>query len=315
MPGVGKGRQDGWVTVLQPSTLNFSEYKPCDPQLVTERVASLEQSYEALCELAAARRARLEESRRLWRFLWEVGEAEAWVREQQHLLASAETGRDLTGVLRLLNKHTALRGEMSGRQGPLKLTLEQGQQLVAEGHPGARQAATRMAELQAQWERLEALAEERAQRLAQAASLYQFQADANDMEAWLVDALRLVSSPELGHDEFSTQALARQHRALEEEIRSHRPALDALRDQAVALPAALSRTPEVQGRVPSLERHYKELQARAGERARALEAALALYTMLSEAGACGLWVEEKEQWLNGLALPERLEDLEVVQQR
>ena len=38
-------------------------------------------------------------------------------------------------------------------------------------------------------------------------------------------------------------------------------------------------------------------------------------TMLSEAGACGLWVEEKEQWLNGLALPERLEDLEVVQQR
>uniref|UniRef100_A0A2K5MSC6 Spectrin beta chain n=1 Tax=Cercocebus atys TaxID=9531 RepID=A0A2K5MSC6_CERAT len=307
------------VRAVSASALRFcnpgKEYRPCDPQLVSERVAKLEQSYEALCELAAARRARLEESRRLWRFLWEVGEAEAWVREQQHLLASADTGRDLTGVLRLLNKHTALRGEMSGRLGPLKLTLEQGQQLVAEGHPGASQASARAAELQAQWERLEALAEERAQRLAQAASLYQFQADANDMEAWLVDALRLVSSPELGHDEFSTQALARQHRALEEEIRSHRPTLDALREQAAALPPALSRTPEVQGRVPTLERHYEELQARAGERARALEAALALYTMLSEAGACGLWVEEKEQWLNGLALPERLEDLEVVQQR
>uniref|UniRef100_A0A452U5T6 Spectrin beta chain n=1 Tax=Ursus maritimus TaxID=29073 RepID=A0A452U5T6_URSMA len=235
------------VRAVSASALRFcdpgKEYKPCDPQLVSERVASLERSYEALCKLAAARRARLEESRRLWRFLWEVGEAEAWVREQQHLLASAETGRDLTGVLRLLNKHTALRGEMSGRLGPLKLT------------------------------------------------------------------------PELGHDEFSTQALARQHRALEEEIRSHRPALDALREQAAALPPALSHTPEVQGRVPSLERHYEQLQARAGERARALEAALALYTMLSEAGACGLWVEEKEQWLNGLALPERLEDLEVVQQR
>uniref|UniRef100_A0A2R8ZX67 Spectrin beta chain n=1 Tax=Pan paniscus TaxID=9597 RepID=A0A2R8ZX67_PANPA len=307
------------VRAVSASALRFcnpgKEYRPCDPQLVSERVAKLEQSYEALCELAAARRARLEESRRLWRFLWEVGEAEAWVREQQHLLASADTGRDLTGALRLLNKHTALRGEMSGRLGPLKLTLEQGQQLVAEGHPGASQASARAAELQAQWERLEALAEERAQRLAQAASLYQFQADANDMEAWLVDALRLVSSPELGHDEFSTQALARQHRALEEEIRSHRPTLDALREQAAALPPALSRTPEVQGRVPTLERHYEELQARAGERARALEAALALYTMLSEAGACGLWVEEKEQWLNGLALPERLEDLEVVQQR
>ncbi|EHB13805.1 Spectrin beta chain, brain 2 [Heterocephalus glaber] len=304
------------VRAVSASALRFcepgKEYRPCDPQLVSERVATLERSYEALCELAAARRACLEESRRLWRFLWEVGEAEAWVREQQHLLASAETGRDLTGVLRLLNKHTALRDEMSGRLGPLKLTLEQGQQLVAEGHPGASQASAHAAELQAQWERLE---EERAQQLTQAASLYQFQADANDMEAWLVDALRLVSSPELGHDEFSTQALARQHRALEEEIRGHRPTLDALREQAAALPSALSHTPEVQGRVPTLERHYEELQTRAGERAQALEAALALYTMLSEAGACGLWVEEKEQWLNGLALPERLEDLEVVQQR
>ncbi|XP_076971715.1 spectrin beta chain, non-erythrocytic 2 isoform X1 [Tamandua tetradactyla] len=313
------GVQAERVRAISASALRFcdpeKEYKPCDPQLVSERVAALERSYEVLCELAAARRARLEESRRLWRFLWEVGEAEAWVREQQHLLASADTGRDLTGVLRLLHKHAALRGEMSGRLGPLKLTLEQGQQLVAEGHPGAGQAAARASELQAQWERLEALAEERAQRLAQAASLYQFQADANDMEAWLVDALRLVSSPELGHDEFSTQALARQHRALEEEIRGHRPTLDALREQAAALPPVLSREAEVQGRVPSLERHYEELRDRAGGRARALEAALALYTMLSEAGACGLWVEEKEQWLNGLALPERLEDLEVVQQR
>ncbi|XP_043827920.1 spectrin beta chain, non-erythrocytic 2 [Dromiciops gliroides] len=307
------------VRAVSASALRFSDpgagYKPCDPQLVSQRVEALQQSYEGLCELAATRRAQLEESRRLWRFLWEVGEAEAWIREQQHLLASAEPGRDLTGVMRLLSKHTALRDEMSGRLGPLQLTLEQGQQLVAEGHPGAKQAAARGAELRAQWERLEALAEKRAQDLAQASSLYQFQAEAHDMETWLVDALRLVSSPELGHDEFSTQALAKQHRALEEEMCSHRPALDALREQAAALPAAVAHAPEVQGWLPMLERRYQELQARAGERARALEAALAHYTMLSEASACGLWVDEKEQWLNGLALPERLEDLEVVQQR
>ncbi|XP_044538228.1 spectrin beta chain, non-erythrocytic 2 [Gracilinanus agilis] len=307
------------VRAVSASALRFSDagagYKPCDPQLVSQRVEALQQSYDGLCELAATRRAQLEESRRLWRFLWEVGEAEAWIREQQHLLASAEPGRDLTGVLRLLSKHAALRDEMSGRLGPLRLTLEQGHQLVAEGHPGAKQAAARGAELQAQWERLEALAEGRARDLAQASSLYQFQAEAHDMETWLVDALRLVSSPELGHDEFSTQALAKQHRALEEEMRSHRAALDALREQAAALPAALAHAPEVQGWLPALERRYQELQARAGERARALEAALAHYTMLSEAGACGLWVDEKEQWLNGLALPERLEDLEVVQQR
>ncbi|KAB0407502.1 hypothetical protein E2I00_007676 [Balaenoptera physalus] len=64
---------------------------------------------------------------------------------------------------------------------------------------------------------------------------------------------------------------------------------------------------DAEGRLPTLERHYEELRARAGERARALEAALALYTMLSEAGACGLWLfhpirfETLEPEMNALA--------------
>lgn len=37
--------------------------------------------------------------------------------------------------------------------------------------------------------------------------------------------------------------------------------------------------------------------------------------MYSEAGACQLWVGEKEQWLDGMQIPTKLEDLEVVQQR
>uniref|UniRef100_A0A2K6U8V4 Spectrin beta chain, non-erythrocytic 2 n=1 Tax=Saimiri boliviensis boliviensis TaxID=39432 RepID=A0A2K6U8V4_SAIBB len=54
------------VRAVSASALRFcnpgKDYRPCDPQLVSERVAKLEQSYEALCELR--KRKREEEERR-----------------------------------------------------------------------------------------------------------------------------------------------------------------------------------------------------------------------------------------------------------
>lgn len=69
------------------------------------------------------------------------------------------------------------------------------------------------------------------------------------------------------------------------------------------------------GRLPAIEQRYQELESLSAARRQALEGALALYRMFSEADACQLWVEEKEQWLDGMEIPTKLEDLEVVQQR
>ena len=71
----------------------------------------------------------------------------------------------------------------------------------------------------------------------------------------------------------------------------------------------------MEGRLPAIEQRYEELASLSASRRQALEGALALYRMYSEAGACQLWVGEKEQWLDGMEIPTKLEDLEVVQQR
>lgn len=75
--------------------------------------------------------------------------------------------------------------------------------------------------------------------------MHQFQTDANDMEAWIMETLRQVSSQEVGHDEFSTQTLARKQREIEEEIQSHHPVIDSLHEQVQALPEAYLHYPEV----------------------------------------------------------------------
>lgn len=132
-----------------------SVYKPCDPVLVKEKESQLGQAYEELGLLAGARRARLEESRRLWQFLWELGEEAAWIREQEQILAAGDCGRDLSSALHLLSKHEAFRDEMAARYGPLGHSIAAGEQLVSEGHFGAPEVTERIADVRAQWAHLE----------------------------------------------------------------------------------------------------------------------------------------------------------------
>ncbi|XP_060720370.1 spectrin beta chain, non-erythrocytic 1-like isoform X1 [Tachysurus vachellii] len=290
-------------------------FKPCDPQVIRDRVAHMEFCYQELTQLSAERRARLEESRRLWKFFWEMAEEEGWIREKEQILSSDDCGKDLTGALRLLSKHKAFEDEKSGRAGHLQQTVHQGEELVAAGHFGADKISQRIADVQEQWVALEQLSAARKIRLQEACALHQFQADADDMDAWMLDALRIVSSTDVGHDEFSAQALVKKHKDVAEEIASYRPVLDALYEQSKALPEEQARSADANGRLAGIEERYKEVVELTRLRKQALQDALALYKVLSEADACELWIDEKEQWLNGMEIPEKLEDLEVIQHR
>ncbi|XP_033933320.1 spectrin beta chain, non-erythrocytic 1-like [Pseudochaenichthys georgianus] len=290
-------------------------YKPCDPQVIEDRVSHLEFCYQELTQLAAERRARLEESRRLWKFFWDMAEEEGWIREKEQILSSLENAKDLTGSLRLLSQQRALEHEMSGRNGLLKNTIAEGQDMVQAGHFAATKIQERVCDLQDQWAALERLAAARKRKLEEALALHQFQTDADDVDAWTLDALRIVSSGETGHDEFSTQALVRKHKDAAAEVSSYRSVIDSLQEQAAALPEEEAQSEEVRGRLAGIEERYKEVSELTKLRKQALQDALALYKMFNEAHACQVWIEEKEQWLNGMEIPEKLEDLEVIQHR
>uniref|UniRef100_A0A8C2I7X6 Spectrin beta chain n=1 Tax=Cyprinus carpio TaxID=7962 RepID=A0A8C2I7X6_CYPCA len=304
------------VKAVQAAAKRFTSdeqsYKPCDPTLVEEKVDLLGRAYGELSQLAADRRAQLDDSRRLWQFLWELGEEAAWIREQEQILSGGDYGKDLSSALHLLSKHEAFRDEMAARYGPLGNSIASGEAMVKEGHYGAPEVTERIKDVKAQWSHLEELHEH---GLKESVAFHQFQTDGNDMEAWILETLRQVSSQEVGHDEFSTQTLARKQREVEEEIQSHRPLIDSLHEQASALPEAYAQSPQVEGRLPAIEQRYEELEELSSSWRKALDGALALYRMFSEANACQQWVGEKEQWLHNMEIPTKLEDLEVVQQR
>uniref|UniRef100_A0A5F8GX36 Spectrin beta chain n=1 Tax=Monodelphis domestica TaxID=13616 RepID=A0A5F8GX36_MONDO len=278
-------------------------YKPCDPQVIRDRVAHMEFCYQELCQLAAERRARLEESRRLWKFFWEMAEEEGWIREKEKILSSDDYGKDLTSVVRLLSKHKAFEDEMSGRSGHFEQAIKEGEDMITEEHFGSEKIRERIIYIREQWANLEQL------------SAIRKKPDADDIDAWMLDILKIVSSSDVGHDEYSTQSLVKKHKDVAEEIANYRPTIDTLHEQANALPQEHAESPDVQGRLSGIEERYKEVAELTRLRKQALQDTLALYKMSSEADACELWIYEKEQWLNNMQIPEKLEDLEVIQHR
>lgn len=209
-------------------------------------------------------------------------------------------------------------------------------------------------EVKSEWKRLEDQAAQRLGHLQEALNFSQYSTEMDDLVAWLQDAYRLVSSEDFGHDEYSTQSLLKKHRGVSEAIDKHRLHVVALRKHMVALPIRLRdqevgadsgtvltlcltsciswhsyfpfahlclccspccSAKEVQVRMGEVEQLYTEVIEVAVLRQQWLHDALAVYRMFSEVNACELWIDEKEQWLDKMQIPEKLEDVEVVAHR
>ncbi|XP_069392305.1 spectrin beta chain, erythrocytic isoform X2 [Paralichthys olivaceus] len=294
---------------------NGDSYKPCDPQVIRDRVQHLDLCYQELCALAAQRRARLEQSRRFWYFLWEVTELESWIREKEHIFSSLDYGKDLTSVLVLQSKHSAFEDELGARRGNLEQVLAEGEKMILAKHFGSPKVQECMDDISRQWQQLEELAAFRKQNLQDTQRFFQFQGDADELKAWLLDAKRQMSSDDVGHDEYTTQRQLKRHKDLRNEAIKNGATIDALSKQANALPEELLNTPDIQRRLKDIKDLYMELMSLADLRQKKLDDTMALYTIFSETDACEIWMGQKETWLVGLEVPEKLEDLEVVQNR
>ncbi|XP_056333913.1 spectrin beta chain, non-erythrocytic 4-like isoform X1 [Danio aesculapii] len=306
------------VQTLNTAALKFTTiegYQPCDPQVICNRVSHVNTCLEELKQLAAKRRSELEDSLELWAFFQEVEESESWIREKMSILATQSCGKDLSSVLRLLQKHKTLAGELLARRALLQQTMKKGKQILTQKSFGTAGIQERLMEAKGEWKRLEDQAAQRLCNLQEALDFFQFTTEMDDLLAWLQDAYRLVSSEDFGHDEYSTQSLLKKHKGVGENIDKHRVQVVGLRKHMVALPLQYRELDEVRARMAETEQLYTEVAEVAVLRQQWLLDALAVYHMFSEVNACEVWIDEKEQWLNKMEVPERLEDVEVIAHR
>ncbi|XP_029816005.1 spectrin beta chain, non-erythrocytic 4, partial [Manacus vitellinus] len=303
------------VQALNAAALKFSElegYQPCDPQIICNRVNHVQTCLEELEELAAKRRKELEDSRQLWTFFQEMEEAEAWIREKEKILAAKTCGRDLSSVLTLTTKHKTMLGELGNRRALLHQTMKKGEKILAKKSFGPAGIQEKMREVCLRWKKLEEVTGLHQQRLEDALNFFQFSAETDDLVVWLQDTYRIVSSDDFGHDDYSTQVtpLLRPKRARRNCSEAELGSLSGGSRRV-----GCSYGVDVQIRVVEVEQLYGEVAEVAVLRTQWLQDALAVYRMFSEVHACEVWVDEKEQWLEKMEVPEELDEVEVVQHR
>ncbi|XP_054154264.1 spectrin beta chain-like isoform X2 [Oppia nitens] len=290
-------------------------YKPCDSQIVDDRIRQLEMAYSELVQLAIDRRGRLEESRKLHQFFWDMSEEEAWIKEKEQILSSGEIGHDLTTVHLLISKNRALEDELAAHEQQLMSVVRVGEDLINAGHFGAEHIQQRIQEILTIWDNLKELQALRTMRLTEAIDFHQFFADADDVDAWMLDTLRLVSSEDVGVDEANAQSLLKKHNESSEELNSYSTVIEALKEQAQALGEVNRNDPEVLDRLATIERRYKELLDLGKIRKQRLLDAISLYKLFSEADGVEQWIAEKEKMLSSMVMTRDMEDIEVMKHR
>merc|ERR1719461_2071947 len=165
------------------------------------------------------------------------------------------------------------------------------------------------------WNQLINLMDERKRRLTDAVDFHQFFTDADDVDNWMLDILKLVSSDDIGKDESNVQTLLKKHIEVTDELKNYQTTIDQLHDQASALGEEDRESAPVVERIASIDRRYKELLEMAKIRKQRLLDALSLYKLFTEADGVEQWITEKEKMLNTMVPGKDIEDCEIMKHR
>jgi spectrin beta len=278
---------------MQDTGPDGTGYKPVDPSIVRERVAILDEKYRDLLELAELRKRRLEDNKRLCQFWWDLADVENHLREQAQVLSLGDTGRDITSVNRLLAKHRNAENNLSDLKRRLDSLDEQGRDLMQEKISGSEAIPARIAKTHDYYNTLKKLADDRRKQLDGAVEYFQFFHHADDVEAYLLDTLRVVSSDDVGRDESSVNALLKKHDSVSDELERFDRHIEQLHAQVQALPEEARAHPDIVGRLEAVPKRKRELEEISRLRKQRLIDALSLYKLIADVDTVEAWVDEK----------------------
>ncbi|CAF1060614.1 unnamed protein product [Rotaria sp. Silwood1] len=298
--------------------VNIDGYRPATPEEIEIRIHNLQKSYDELIELARQRRDLLEQAKGLSKFYSDIGDAELWIDEKQQTMTSPDMGHDVNTTDSLLGKHKLVENDMNARFGQLETLTNQGESMVKQGHFASRKINERLDMLKSKWDNLIQISSNRANKLKQTHDYYQFFSDADDIDTWMLDMLKLVSSEDIGRDELSAQTLLKKHKDTQDILDNYRQTIDNLKTiNLQTLTSEKQNSPDVQQRLQSIERRYTELLELSKLRKQKLHDAISLFRLLADADNVEAWIEEKERFLATLDPTQvnDIEELEVIKHR
>ncbi|KAJ2946711.1 hypothetical protein O0L34_g12769 [Tuta absoluta] len=262
---------------------------------IGSRRSAINERFERVRNLAAHRRARLNEANTLHQFFRDIADEESWIKEKKLLVASDDYGRDLTGVQNLLKKHKRLEAELGSHEPAIQAVQEAGEKLMDVSNLGVPEIEQRLKALALAWSELQALAAERGAKLQQSLAYQQFLAKVDEEEAWISEKQQLVVVGECGDSMAAVQGLLKKHEALEAELAARAERVNDLAAEGdKLLQAGNLHADALSHRIRALQAKLEKLTGLAARRKAALVDNSAYLQLLWKADVVESWIADKE---------------------
>ncbi|XP_052259701.1 spectrin alpha chain-like isoform X3 [Dreissena polymorpha] len=223
------------VSQLGAESKRLQDIHPDHEDAINAKQTEIEDNWMQLKEKGAERKARLDDSYNLHRFLADFRDLVSWIHDMKAIISADDLAKDVAGAEALLERHQEHKGEIDAREDSYKSTMEAGKRLVETNHYAAEEVKEKLHTLSSEKSSLHELWEERRILYEQCMDLQLFLRDTEQADAWMTKQEAFLANEDLGDSLDSVEALFKKHDDFEMSLAAQEEKIKALDEFATKL--------------------------------------------------------------------------------
>merc|ERR1719410_1961962 len=285
-----------------------------DSEAIGVRVGQVDKLYAGLKDLAAERRAKLDDALKLFMLNREVDDLEQWIAEREVIAGSHELGQDYEHVTLLIERFRefAKDTEAIGSE-RVAAVNEIADSLISVGHTDAATIAQWKDSLNDAWADLGELIDTRNQMLEASRELHKYFHDCKDVLSRILEKQNSMSD-ELGRDGATVSMLQRKHQNFLQDLSTLQSQVTAIQEESAKLQAAYAgdKAMEITNREREVLRAWMELQAMGDSRKSKLNDTGNLFRFFAMVRSLIMWMEDLMRQMSPSEKPRDVSGVELL---
>ncbi|GIY06493.1 hypothetical protein CDAR_514752 [Caerostris darwini] len=283
---------------------------------VEAKLNQMQSSLQQLKDLSSIRKLRLLDAVESQTFYSEAIEAECWIKERKPPLTSSDLGKDEDSVQSLMKKLDGLERDIHNFNTNIIKLAKLSQGLIERGHFDSENIQEKQKQVEASYQELKQLAEERGYRLQESKRFFNFMRDADEVAAWIQDQMVIASSEDYGKDVEHVEILIQKFEGFISTIHSNEDRIANLENAAgTLLKENHPESKKIASRSREIAQMWEELKECAQSRQEALAGAKQVHTFDRSADETISWIHEKDSVLSNEDYGQDLETIQALVRR
>merc|ERR1712012_1376832 len=231
-------------------------------EAIAVRIGQVDKLYAGLKDLAAERRAKLDDALKLFMLNREVDDLEQWIAEREVVAGSHELGQDYEHVTLLIERFKEFAKDTDSIGSERVAAVDEiADSLISVGHTDAATIAQWKDSLNDAWADLGELIDTRNQMLEASRELHKYFHDCKDVLSRILEKQNSMSD-ELGRDGATVSMLQRKHQNFLQDLQGLQTQVTAIQEESAKLQAAYAgdKAMEITNREREVVRAWLELK-------------------------------------------------------